>query len=191
MIEKIIGLDKQVFVFLNGLGSEQYDSFWKIITSQINWIPLFVFLFYLVFKKLGWRHSVLVLIFIAVLIALTDQTTNLFKYSFQRLRPCNDPEINSYIRIILSRKSFSFISGHASNSFASALSLYLILKPYFKYIGLIFLWPLLFAYSRIYLGLHFPLDILCGFAWGALTSLFVFQIYKIARKRFFPQSEAY
>lgn len=188
MIEKLIDLDKKVFVFLNGLGSEQWDFLWKIITSQVNWIPLFLLLFYLVFKNLGWRQTLLVLASITVLITITDQTTNLFKYGFQRARPCNNLEINSFIRIIISRNSFSFISGHASNSFAFTLFIYLVLKPYIRYIGLLFLWPLIFAYSRIYLGLHFPLDILCGYAWGALMGIFIYQIYKIAKKRHFPKS---
>lgn len=184
MFERLIGLDKRVFIFLNGLGSEQYDFFWKLVTNQFNWIPLFLLLFYIAYKNLGGYHLLLTLLSIVVLIALTDQTTNIFKFTFRRMRPCNDPEINSFIRIVIFRDSFSFVSGHASNSFASALFLYLVLKPYVKYIGLIFLWPLLFAYSRIYLGLHFPMDIFCGYVWGALTATFIYKIYKMVKGKY-------
>ena len=117
----------------------------------------------------------------------TDQTTNLFKNGFQRLRPGNDPALAKIIRAVQTRKSFSFISGHASNSMASAMFLYLVLKPYVKYMGFIFIWPFVFAYSRIYLGLHYPGDILCGYIWGILTSLLFWQIYKFARNKYFPQ----
>ncbi|WP_306353756.1 phosphatase PAP2 family protein [Flavobacterium sp. '19STA2R22 D10 B1'] len=188
MIEKLVALDQKVFVYLNGLGSEQYDALWSFITKQINWIPVFLLIFYIIFKKLGWRHTLMVVLVVSVLIALTDQTTNLIKYSVQRLRPCNEPAIKDYIRIVISRQSFSFVSGHASNSMAAAILLYLIMKPYVRYMGLIFLWPLIFAYSRIYLGLHYPLDILCGFALGTLTAFIVYQLYKYLRKKYFPES---
>jgi len=189
MVDYLLHLDRELFVYLNGFGSEGWDDFWGFITKQINWLPMFLLFAYLVFKHLGWRHAVLILICMAFLIAFTDQTTNLFKNGFQRLRPGNEPELAKLIRAVQTRKSFSFISGHASNSMASAMFLYLVLKPYVKYMGFIFIWPLIFAYSRIYLGLHYPGDILCGYIWGILTSLLFWQIYKFARNKYFPQGE--
>jgi undecaprenyl-diphosphatase len=189
MIDKILQLDRQIFVYLNSLGSEKYDGLWLFITSQFNWFPIFLLIGYLLFKNLGWRHTLMVIIIISFLIALTDQTTNLFKNGFQRLRPGNDPDLAQLIRAIQIRKSFSFISGHASNSMASAMFLYLVLKPYLKYMGLIFLWPLIFAYSRIYLGLHYPLDILCGYIWGITTAFLMWQVYKFSRDKFFPKQK--
>jgi undecaprenyl-diphosphatase len=186
MIDKILQLDRELFVFLNGLGSERFDGLWSFITSQINWIPVFLIFAYLVFKHLGWKHSILILVMIALLITLTDQTTNLFKNGFQRLRPGSDPDLAHLIRAIQTRKSFSFISGHASNSMASAMFLYLVLKPHVKYMGFIFLWPLIFAYSRIYLGLHYPLDILCGYVWGIMMAFIMWEIYQHSKRRFFP-----
>jgi len=187
MFEKILSLDKKLFVFLNGLGSETYDGLWLFITKQYNWIPFFILLLYLIFKKVGTKQTLYLLLFSALLVAFSDQTTNLFKYGFQRLRPCNDSEINSFIRIVQSRSSFSFFSGHAANTMAVATFLYLILKRDFKYFGLIFLWPFIFAYSRIYLGLHYPLDILCGYLWGAGLGFLMFKLYRIAQKKYFPQ----
>ena len=189
MIDKILQLDRELFMFLNSLGSEPYDGFWLFITKQINWIPIFLLIGYLVFKHLGWRHAVMILIIIAFLIALTDQTTNLFKNGFQRLRPGSDPDLAHLIRAVQTRKSFSFISGHASNSMASAMFLYLVLKPYLKYMGFIFLWPLIFAYSRIYLGLHYPFDILCGYLWGITMAFIMWEVYKVSRDRFFPKQK--
>jgi len=189
MVEHLLQLDRELFVYLNGFGSESWDNFWSFITKQINWLPMFLLFAYLVFKHLGWRHAVLILICMAFLIAFTDQTTNLIKNGFQRLRPGNEPELAKLIRAVQTRKSFSFISGHASNSMASAMFLYLVLKPYVKYMGFIFIWPLVFAYSRIYLGLHYPGDILCGYIWGMLTSILFWQIYKFARNKYFPQGK--
>lgn len=189
MLETLLELDKNLFVFLNNLGSEAYDGFWLFITKQINWVPIFAIILYLVFKHLGWRHALLIILVMALLIILTDQTTNLFKNYFQRLRPVNNTDLDDVIHFVHKRSSFSFISGHASNSMAAAFFLYKVLKPYLKYMGFIFLWPLIFAYSRIYLGLHYPGDILCGYIWGILMALIMLKLYVYLRNRYFPSQK--
>ena len=110
MLEKLEALDIQLFVFLNGLGSETFDGLWLFITKQVNWTPLFLLLLYIIYKKVGAKQTLFLLLFVAVLIAFTDQTTNLVKNTFQRLRPCNNTDINSLIRVVQSRNSFSFFS---------------------------------------------------------------------------------
>ena len=185
MLEKILALDTQLFIYLNGLGSETYDGLWLIITKQVNWIPFFLFLFYLIYTKIGLKKTGYLLLFVAVLILATDQITNLFKYTFQRARPCNNPEIKSIIRIVLSRNSFSFFSGHAANTMAVATFLYLLFKKDFKYFWLLFLWPLIFAYSRIYLGLHYPIDILSGYLCGLILGSLMYKVYRIAIEKNF------
>lgn len=189
MLDKILDLDTQLFLYLNGLGSETYDGLWLFITKQFNWIPFFVVLLYLIYKKIGVKQTLYLLLFIAVLVTFTDQITNIFKNGFQRLRPCNTPEINGIIRIVKSSDTFSFFSGHAANSMAVATFLYFVMKPHFKYFGLLFLWPLIFAYSRIYLGLHYPLDIMCGFLFGAISGFLIFKLYQFAQRSYFPEKE--
>ena len=188
-METVLELDKNLFIFLNSLGSERFDGFWLFITKQINWIPIFLIIMYLVFKHLGWRHALMIILVLALLIALTDQTTNLFKNYFQRLRPVNNTDLDDVIHFVHKRSSFSFISGHASNSMAAAFFLYKVLKPYLKYMGFIFLWPLVFAYSRIYLGLHYPGDILAGYIWGILMALLMMKLYTFLRDKYFPEKE--
>ena len=120
MLEKIITADKELLIFLNGLGSTTYDSLWIIITNQLSWIPFYLVLFYVLHKKIGKKSFWLALLFIAVLILVSDQTCNLFKNGFQRLRPCNDETINHIIRLTSKRSSsFSFYSGHAATSTAA------------------------------------------------------------------------
>ena len=177
MLEKIIHLDKELLVYLNGLGSERWDGLWLIITKQVYWAPIFLLVFYLLQKKIGWKKFGYYVLFIAVLILICDQTVNLFKYGFERLRPCNDPEINGIIRLVKTSKSFSFFSGHATNSMATTVLTFLILKRYYKHAYLLFLFPLIFAYSRIYLGLHFPTDILTGYAFGAVAGFMGYKLY--------------
>jgi len=181
MLDKLIHLDKKLFVFLNGLGSQTYDTLWLAITKQFYWAPLFLLVFYLLHKKLGWRKFGFYILFIAVLILICDQTSNLFKNYFQRIRPCNDDEIKSFIRIVKSSDTFSFFSGHAANSMATTVFSFFVLKRYYKNTYGLFLFPLIFAYSRIYLGLHFPGDIVSGYFFGAL---FGFIFYKLYQKYF-------
>ena len=189
-MEDIISYDKQLLVYLNNLGSDSFDWFWLFITNQFYLAPIFLFIFYLLWKKIGWKNLWIVLLFIALIIMVCDQTTNLFKYTFQRLRPVNDLEIKESLRILISRKSFSFFSGHASNSMATTLFMFLIFRKYYKYAFLLFLFPLVFAYSRIYLGLHFPSDILTGYFAGTIIGSFFYFIYKKANSETLEQKKS-
>lgn len=149
MLDKLLSLDSRLLVFLNGLGSENFDGLWLIITKQQYWTPLFLVLLYVIYKKIGTKQFLYVILFITLILVFTDQMTNVFKNGFQRLRPCNSPDINAVIRIVKTSGSYSFFSGHAANSMAVATFIYCLLKAQFKYLYLLFLWPLVFAYSRI------------------------------------------
>lgn len=185
MLEYLINLDKELFIFLNGLGSNKFDTFWLLITKQFNWTPYFLILLVILQKKIGWKNLGIILLFIAVLILFTDQTTNLFKNYFQRLRPCNDPDLINIMRKVKDSVSFSFFSGHASSSCASMTFIFFILRKYYKYAFVIYLFPLVFAYSRIYLGVHFPGDILVGYLFGFLTGFLFYKLYTLVLKKYF------
>lgn len=184
MLEKIIDLDKSLFVFLNNLGSEPFDPIWLLITKQFNWIPFFILLAYILYKKVNQKQFLFALVFIALMITFSDQTINLIKNNIQRLRPCNDEELTGLIRIVKDSETFSYFSGHAANSMAAMMFLFLIFRQHYKYSYLIFLYPLIFAYSRIYLGLHFPLDIISGYIFGSLVGILFYSIYKKVTNKF-------
>lgn len=180
MLEKIIDLDKSLFVFLNNLGSKPFDGIWLLITKQFNWIPFFLLLLVILYKKIGTKPLVIALLTIAALLTFTNEITDLVKFSVQRTRPCNDEELKGLIRVFIGEgsKTFSYFSGHAANSIAAMMFIFLILRHYYKYAYLIFLYPLIFAYSRIYLSLHFPLDIISGYIFGSMTGILFYKIYK-------------
>lgn len=184
-MEEIIKLDKELLVFLNGLGSIQYDHFWLLITKQFNWIPYFLILLIILQKRMGWKKLGIALLFIALLITFTDQVANLFKNHFLRLRPCNDLDVKDIIRIVKHSDTYSFFSGHAANSSASMTFVFLILRKYYKYAFVVFLFPLIFAYSRIYLGLHFPIDILTGYLFGVNFGIIFYKLYVLVIKKYF------
>jgi len=185
MLEHILKLDRQVFVFLNRLGSTTYDPFWLFITKQYSWTPLFIVLLLLLHKKLGTKPTLLLVVLIALLITVSDQTANLFKYTFERLRPCSEPLLKNSIRIVKESATFGFFSAHASTSMAVSVLLFSILKRYYRYLFLLFTWPLVFGYSRIYLSMHYPGDILAGYIMGLFLGLLFYNLYQLLDKKYF------
>ena len=185
MLEKIIAIDKQLLVFLNSFGSETFDPFWLIITQKVNWIPFFLLLLFLVYKKLGTKQTLIIVLFVAVLLTLNNTFTDLVKNYFQRIRPCNDIDIKEIIRNVKPSQTFSFFSGHAANSSAAMIFLFLVMRKFYKNFWWIFLYPLIFAYSRIYLGLHFPTDILTGYIVGCTLGFLTYKIYQFFQNKYF------
>lgn len=187
MLERLLQIDTELLIILNNLGSEQWDSFWFFLTNQFSWSPLFAFLLFLIFKKFGWKSGVLMLLFLIVLVAFSDQFTNFIKNTFQRLRPCNTEAVIQVIRKFdYKPSSFSFYSGHAASSMTFSFFIILLLKPYYKCIWLLLLFPLFFGYSRIYLGVHYPIDILAGYMAGIFFGSLFYLLQKKLRltKRF-------
>jgi undecaprenyl-diphosphatase len=179
-METLIAFDKAFFLWLNGLGTHTFDSFWMLVTHSGSNVILYLLLWLLISIKTSWRKGLYLLLFTGLLILCTDQLTNLFKVSFARLRPCYDEEIKSLVRLVKPTCGgrFSFFSGHASNSFALAVFFGRIIKTYsrfYPYILLII--AALIAYSRIYIGVHFPLDIFCGMLTGSLIGYLFHKIW--------------
>ena len=167
-LDKIIQADKELMVVLNGMGTERWDQFWLIATEQLSWIPLYLIFFFLIFKSFGWKKGLALVLLTALMITFSDQFTVFLKDSFGRLRPNRDPAINQVIRILKNNSSFSFVSGHATTSMAVSLLMHLSLRKHYPYTWLFFIWPIMFAYSRVYIGVHFPLDVICGALLGML-----------------------
>ena len=187
MLEQLLEYDTELFVFLNSLGNETWDGFWLLVTNKLTFIPLYAILLLLIYKKYGWQKLLLFAIVIAAMITYTDQMTNVVKRSVLRFRPCACDDIMDSIRFIAERCSSnrSFFSGHASNSMAAAVFGGLILRPYFKNLIFILLfWSAMVAYSRIYVGVHFPIDIICGMTFGAISGYGFFKLSGVLVKRF-------
>jgi len=185
MFEKIIQLDKQLLIYLNNLGNPQWDGFWLYITKQFHWAPVFILVIYLFFRFLGWKKGLYLILFLAVLVAFSDQFVNMIRAIFERLRPNNDPEIQDQLRTLINPQNYSFISGHATTSTVVTVFAVLSLKKFTKYIYLFVLFPLFFAYSRLYLGVHFPIDILTGASVGFLIGTGAAKSFDYSCNKFF------
>lgn len=171
MLEKLLQWDRETLIYLNNLGTESFDSFWISITKFTVWIPLFLLLITLIFIKNPLRKALKMMLFYAVMVLSVAQIIFSTKDLIARLRPNNDTAIADQIRVLLTPQDYSFFSGHAASSFCIAVLAILFLRKDSKWIYGIMIWPLVFSYSRIYLGIHYPLDILIGAIFGCLWAL--------------------
>lgn len=194
MIDQLIQQDTELFLYLNGLGTTTWDGFWMFYTTKFNWIPFYAVLLYLVFKQTNRKQFILCVLLIALMVSFTDQVTNLFKDGFQRLRPCHNADIADIMRLVKPScgGKYGFFSGHASNSMAVAIFVGLFLKKRFKYLLLgMLVWAVLMAYSRVYIGVHYPLDIFCGMTFGALSGYGFYKLYGLLDKQLLKQHSGY
>jgi undecaprenyl-diphosphatase len=172
-------LDTQAFLWLNSLHTDSFDPIMAWITAKNSWIPMYV----LIIGSIIWRYkrsSIGILLMIIFSVIISDQVcSSMLKPLIHRLRPCHEPTIQNLVHLVGNcGGQFGFCSSHAANSFALAMCLFLLVGKKYKFTKLFFLWAIIVSYSRIYVGVHYPLDVLTGAGIGVLASLFCFKIYQ-------------
>jgi undecaprenyl-diphosphatase len=183
MLEYLDRLDTELFLALNSLHNGFFDRVMWFFSGRAEWIPLYILI-------LGWiifryrKRSVLVIVAVIILIALSDQLSVQVKLATERLRPCKEAQLRPLIHLVngYCGGKYGFVSSHAANSFAVAVFTSLLLKNRF-YVIFILLWSSLVSYSRIYLGVHYPGDILGGAILGTLLAWGVYGIYSYSEKK--------
>ena len=175
-MEWLNSIDIQLFQLINAAGYEQMDNVMILMSEKLTWIPLYLLLLYLLYKKISAKF-IWVLISLGVLIFLADYgSVHFFKEVFQRLRPCHQLD---NIRVVVECGGFySFVSSHAANTFAVTFFMGLIFRNVRGFIFL-FSWAVIIGYSRVYLGVHFPFDIVGGMFWGLFVSLLTYKLLKL------------
>ena len=180
MLDRIKQIDTELLIFLNNLGNKSWDPMWLSITDKFTFLPLFILIIFFLFKKNGTKGLLVILLFISVLILFTDQFTNVVKDFTQRLRPCRLDELQGLLRDIDIRcGKYGFFSAHAANSISVTIfiincvdeSVKKFLKP------VLILWVMIFSYSRIYLGVHYPLDTIFGLSFGIFSGFLFKYLY--------------
>lgn len=178
-METLLQADRELLLYLNSIHTPLWDNFFWIFTSIPVWIPFYLAIVIVFFKRYGARGlwPLLALVFV---ILLCDQiSSSFFKEFFERLRPSHEPSLDGIVRLVNGKKGgrFGFVSSHAANSFGLAMFTALLFRKwYFSLV--IFLWALVNSYSRIYMGLHYPGDIIGGLLLGLLCGAFVYWLYK-------------
>ena len=171
--------DAGIFSVINGWHAAYFDSFMWLVTKIATWIPMILMLLYLLYFKKGWRKTVAVVLAIALVILIADQVSaSIIKPLVERARPSHNESLQSTIHIVNGYRGgpFGFVSSHAANCFGIALLLAMIFKNRF-FTWTMVVWATLMCYSRIYLGVHYPGDIVCGAILGFLAAWLVYRIF--------------
>ncbi len=177
MLEQLKAWDEQLLIFLNQFHSPMFDSIAFYLTKTEFWIPLYGFLLYLIFrdhKKQGW----VAVAGIALSIIITDQiTSGLMKPYFERLRPSHEPALEGILHLVDNYRGglYGFASSHAANTTGIAVFVFLLLRPTYTWAWTIFIWAAIMSYTRIYLGVHYPGDILTGAVVGVIGGYISFR----------------
>lgn len=175
MLESLKQLDTNVFLFLNDLHSPFWDHIMYFASGRFGWIPLYAFIIFLIIQKYRVKSIAYILAAI-LLIVLSDQlSVHLFKNVFERLRPCHNPDIKDFVHLVHNHcgGKYGFVSSHAANTFALATFTGLMMRKRW-YTYTLLSWASLVSYSRVYLGVHYPGDIIAGALFGVCLGLLIF-----------------
>lgn len=181
-MDKIKYWDEQLFLYLNGHHQDWLDPFVDTLTGKLIWVPLYAFFIYLIIKHFK-SGSIWILAGVGLAILMADQTASGFmKPFFERLRPCHDPRLEGLMYNYGGCGGmYGFVSSHAANTFALAIYLNLVFRNRLKGFGWLYLWAALISFTRIYLGVHYPSDIMVGALVGLISGWVAWFLAKKAK----------
>lgn len=185
-MESLSTIDSDLFLFLNGLHAAWLDKVMTLITDMWVWMPFYLLLIYWVVKQYG-KRCWWVFLAIGIVVLCSDQlSAHVCKPLFQRLRPCYNPDLQDLIYLPkgMAGGRYGFVSSHAANTFAIAAFLTPALGNYRPWPAItLYLWAFISSYSRIYIGYHYPGDIICGAILGLLVGMIIWKLFQIVQRK--------
>jgi undecaprenyl-diphosphatase len=185
MIEFIKSIDLILLDLINGTGRPFLDPIMIFLSGKFVWIPLYLYLIFLLYAQYGKRFWI-PLLFILISLTLSDQFTSSFmKPYFQRLRPCLDQSLTIVVEVVKGcGGKYGFASSHAANTMGLAIFYLMLLKKKKKILAYaIFTWALMVGYSRAYLGVHYPGDVMVGFLVGGFFGYLCYRLHSLVLKK--------
>lgn len=181
-MEALGTLDARFFLFLNGLHTDWMDKVMIAVTQMWVWLPLYLLMIYWTVKQYG-KRCWWIFIALGIVVLCSDQlSAHVCKPLFQRLRPCYNVDLQDLIYLPkgMAGGKYGFVSSHAANTFAIAAFMTAALRNNRPWVGIVlYLWAFISSYSRIYLGFHYPGDILCGAVLGILVGLILWKVFQL------------
>ena len=177
-MEWILSLDQSWLLVINSWHAPWADTLMWWVSNRYVWLPLYALLITLVFRRFGWKKALIILLGFGAAVGLSDfVSSGLIKPRVCRLRPTHDPALMDMVHLVRDYRGgmYGFVSSHAANTMACALLFSLLWKDR-RATLLLMLWVALNCYSRMYLGVHYPLDIACGLLVGALMAWMVYAL---------------
>lgn len=185
--DSILAADRAAFLAVNGAHSAAADSWMSFLSDPLMWVPLYLFFLVLVKVRWGWRGLWWSLPVAALMILFSDTgSVLLFKETVQRLRPCHATDLQGMVHLVDDHCGglYGFVSSHAANHFAIAVFMGGMLqhRPRWGVVALL-LWAGLIGYSRVYLGAHYPGDVIVGALYGALIGALAYGLFLTIHQR--------
>lgn len=177
--------DRDLFLLLNFDGGETLDRFFWIVSGKITWLPLYLLMVVLLWRRYGWKYTLLAVVFVAVMVGILDQTCSVLKEAIGKLRPTHTPEFEGLIHLVRRPGSGAFylgkmygsVSAHAATTFGIMTFTSTLVRTKW-YTVLTILWAVLVCYSRIYIGAHYPLDLILGATLGIIAGVLMVRLFR-------------